>query len=154
MAGKRNRTKKILRKYSRLFANKYKQMLSNSEDTGALINSVKTRVIVNDNEFGIEMTLLDYWKYIEEGRPPGKFPPVDKMIEWVERSIPSPRPIPSESNRIPTPNQLAYIIGKKISEEGTEGKHYLQLTIDEIKEQFIIDLKEALVEDIKEEILM
>jgi len=33
-------------------------------------------------DLGIEA--LDYWRYIDEGRPPGGMPPVGSIQEWIE----------------------------------------------------------------------
>lgn len=145
-------TEKVLKEWAPIFEDVYKRKLEQSEDTGALINSISVSTKVNGNDFIISMTLEDYWKYIEYGRQPGSFPPVDKLVSWVERKIPNPNPIPSQNNRIPTPNQIAYLVGRKIFEQGIEAKPYLQETIDEIKDVFIDDLKVALAEDIKNEI--
>lgn len=118
------------------------------------INGITTTTYIKQNEYGITMKLADYWKWIENGRGPGKFPPVDRMISWVERKIPSPTPIQTASGtRIPTPNQLAFLVGRKISREGVEGKHYLSETIEELSESFLNDIKEAIAEDIRDYLL-
>jgi hypothetical protein len=46
---------------------------------------------------------------LEDGRRPGKRPPVDKLEEWVRREIPSTK----------NPSSLAFAISKKIGEEGS-----------------------------------
>ena len=46
-----------------------------------------------------------YLEYLDRGRPPGKFPPVDVIREWVNSK-------PVEIN--------PYLVGRKIAREGTE----------------------------------
>lgn len=110
----------------------YKQHLVESghyTTTYALLDSVKTQVINNDTGYEITMTLNDYWKWVENDTKP-HFPPVDKIREWIQIKPIIPRP--NELGRIPTENQLAYLIGRKISKVGTTGTHDLERTKDEI----------------------
>ena len=92
-----------------------------------LIDSVQTQVVVGDREFEITMTLQDYWKYVEDDTKP-HFPPVSKILEWVEIKPVIPRPL--ASGKIPSPKQLAFLIGRAISEYGTKGSHDLEKVKD------------------------
>ena len=56
------------------------------------------------------------------------FPPVSKILEWVEIKPVIPRPL--ASGKIPSPKQLAFLIGRAISEHGTKGSHDLQQVKD------------------------
>jgi hypothetical protein len=57
----------------------------------------------------------EYTKQLVNGRPEGKFPPLEDIKRWIiEKGIQSEIPISS----------LAFIIARKISEEGT--KYYKQ----------------------------
>lgn len=71
------------------------------------------------DENGGQFFAAHYMKYIIAGRGPGKFPPVDKMREWVEGN---PEVLDSARQiwRDITVNQLAFIIGRKIAREGTD----------------------------------
>ena len=88
-----------------------------------LIDSVKTQVVVGDNAYEVTMTLNDYWKYVEDDTRP-HFPPVSKILEWVNIKPVIPRP--DANGRIPSPKSLAYLIGRAISERGTKGSHDLE----------------------------
>ena len=48
-----------------------------------LLNSVETVVRRNDDEFTVTINLEDYWIYVENGRGPGKFPPIDQVLEGI-----------------------------------------------------------------------
>ena len=92
-----------------------------------LIDSVKTQVVVGDNAYEVTMTLNDYWKYVEYDTKP-HFPPVSKILEWVEIKPVIPRPL--ASGKIPSPKQLAFLIGRAIYEHGTKGSHDLEKVKD------------------------
>ena len=102
-----------------------------------LIDSVKTQVVVGDNAYEVTMTLNDYWKYVEDDTKP-HFPPVSKILEWVEIKPVIPRPL--ASGKIPSPNGL----GMTISEHGTKGSHDLEKVKDGVipwyKEKIVIAL--------------
>ena len=88
-----------------------------------LIDSVKTQVVVGDNAYEVTMTLNDYWKYVEDDTRP-HFPPVNKILEWVQIKPVIPRP--DANGRIPSPQSLAFLIGRAISKYGTKGSHDLE----------------------------
>ena len=104
-----------------------------------LIESVKTQVVVGDNAYEVTMTLNDYWKYVEDDTRP-HFPPVNKLLEWVNIKPVLPRP--GRNGRIPSPQSLAYLIGRAISRHGTKGSHDL----DKVKDGVIPWYKEKIAD--------
>ena len=92
-----------------------------------LIDSVKTQVVVGDNAYEVTMTLNDYWKYVEDDTRP-HFPPINKLLEWVNIKPVLPRP--DRNGRIPSPQSLAFLIGRAISRHGTKGSHDLEKVKD------------------------
>ena len=94
-----------------------------------LIDSVNPQVVVGDNAYEVTMTLNDYWKYVEDDTRP-HFPPVSKILEWVNIKPVIPRP--DANGRIPSPKSLAFLIGRAISERGTKGSHDLEKVKDGI----------------------
>ena len=94
--------------------------------------------------------MADYWQYVENGRKSGKFPPLDKILDWIRvKQI-----LPTEINgKLPTERQLAYLIGRKISEEGTEGTHDLANSQETIRREFENKIQEAIKADYNEEVL-
>lgn len=100
----------------------------------------QTKIIkVTDTSFEVYLELEEYWKYLEYGRKAGKFPPPDKIREWIRIKPVLPRPI---KGKLPTTNQLAYLIGRKIAKKGTPATNLLANT----KKQF--NLKEKLTKAI------
>lgn len=92
-----------------------------------LIDSVKTEVVVGDNAYEVTISLNDYWKYVEYDTKP-HWPPIDKILEWVNIKPVIPRPL--ASGKIPSPKQLTFLIGRKIYNEGTTGTHDLEKVKD------------------------
>ena len=99
----------------------------------------------NGSMFALYFNLPDYWQYAENGRGPGKFPPIDAILKWVEFKRLVPRPI---NGRVPSTKQLAYLISRKIARKGTEGKHLLQQTIDETYNTLVDQLVDAITNEL------
>lgn len=104
----------------------------------------------NGNLFGLYFNLPDYYIFAENGRKPGKFPPPDAILKWIQVKRLIPRP--GRDGKIPSTNQLVYLISRKIALHGTEGKHLLQQTIDETYDNLVDRLVEAIADKIENEI--
>ena len=96
--------------------------------TGNLATNGKPFVHINGQVYTIGVSMEDYWKWAENGRKPSKFPPIEKIKEWIRIKPVLPRQI---NGKLPTENQLAYLISRKIAIEGTEGSHLFEKTINE-----------------------
>ena len=81
-----------------------------------------------DNLFEVYFELPSYFPFAEYGRRPGKMPPVNKILQWIEFKHLVPR---SNNGRVPTTKQLAFAISKHIALHGTEGKHLFEKTLDD-----------------------
>lgn len=112
--------------------NAFCQELKNKIDSngtnasGDLSKSIKGIVKQNGKYIVISIQLQDYWKYIEYGTKP-HFPPLDAIKKWISVKPVLPRPL--KNGKLPTTNQLAYLIGRKISKVGTKAKPFLQPTL-------------------------
>lgn len=127
-----NELLQVLMDLARDIEDNYKEQLAASgryTTEYALIDSVRTQVRAGDSGYEVVMNLNDYWKYVENGTKP-HFPPPDKILTWIQIKPIIPRP--DALGRTPTENQLAYLIGRKIAREGTEGTHDLEKTKDAI----------------------
>lgn len=149
-----NELRKVLEEYAEFVADEYKRTLQRDgrPASGRLVQSIKTNVIVGESSFEVTMTLEDYWKWIEDGtsgrspqakiyRPDRKFPPVNKILEWVKVKPNLPKP----SNL--SPEQFARKIAGKIYWYGTEGKPSLADAKKTTQEKFIARIGEALNKD-------
>lgn len=103
-----------------------------------------------DNLFSVYFLLPEYWYYAENGRRPGKFPPPDAILKWIQFKRLVPRP--GRDGKVPSTNQLVYLISRKIALHGTEGKYLFQQTIDETYDTLVDRLVEAITDEIEKEI--
>lgn len=116
-----------------------------------LSNNIKFNLQVNDTVFEIEFQAPEYWKYANYGRSPGKFPPPDKIEDWIiRRKI---TPYPTKSGKIPTRKQLTYLISRKIAREGFKGSGFLEKSLSEQQDYWEDRIKEAIGEDIELQIM-
>lgn len=142
-----NNLESVLQEYCNRFEALYKQKLQ--EDgrmaTGDLINSVRLSIEVGEENISCILNVEDYYYYVENGRGAGRFPPIQKIIQWVEAK--GIQPYPTSDGRLPTTPQLAYLIGRKIANEGYEGKPSLANTIEELNTIYTLKLQEALIDD-------
>ena len=82
-----------------------------------------------DNLFEVNFDLPSYFPFAEYGRRPGKFPPPDAILKWIQFKRLVPRP--GRDGKVPSTNQLVYLISRKIATKGTEGKHLFEKTLDD-----------------------
>lgn len=139
---------KVLQDYAKEAEEVYKYQISLGAKNASrkLTDSVTSKVVVNGQAFEIYLNLQHYWKYIEDGRKPGKFPPVGAILQWI--SVKPIIPRPDDNGKIPTPNQLAFLIGRKIKEEGIEPFPALKTTQEELNRIYHDRLSAALANDI------
>lgn len=112
--------------------------------SGNLMSTVRAEVEVNGTRYAAVLYLQDYWKYVEEGTEP-HWPPRQAILDWIKIKPVIPRP--DDRGRIPTPEQLAFLISRKISREGTEGSHDLQTAEDAVIPMWEERLLDALQRD-------
>ena len=123
----------------------------NINASGKLRDTVETVVEIRGNKIVISLNLQDYWKFVEEGRPPGGYPPPNLIENWVKIKpvIPDAR-----SGKIPSDRQLVYLISRKIATKGYEGRFPLKTTLEDPKMNNIIqDIKNEIVTQINQYLL-
>lgn len=104
-----------------------------------------------DNLFEIAFDLPPYFHFAENGRRPGKFPPPDAILKWVQFKRLVPRP--GRDGKVPSTNQLVYLISRKIATKGTEGKHLFEKTLDDPNLDNLADkLVELITAELEKEI--
>ena len=143
--------KEALETYGEVLEEQYREQIANNNAfaSGRLFDSVHHIVEVNDSTIDLCLSMEEYWKWVVEGRGPGKFPPLDRIEEWI--TIKPVAPYPDAQGRVPSNKQLAFLIGRKIAQEGTEGKHLLDNAIENTQDWLeLIDA--AISKDIEIEI--
>lgn len=135
--------------------------------THKLAESVRYEIVAGERSMAVDISLAEYWKYIEYGRKAGKFPPLQSIEEWikvkgiqrmtrtqasVKRWTQHRGRIRRNDGRIPSIKSLAYLIGRKIAEEGIQPRPVLATSIDEVYKRFAEAIDEAVTADIKAEV--
>lgn len=143
--------KEALDAYGQVLEDEYREQIAdkNAFASGRLFDSVKHIVQVNDTAIELSLELEDYWKWVEEGRAPGKFPPLDKIEEWIR--VKPVAPYPDSKGKVPSNEQLAFLIGRKIAQEGTEGKHLLEDAMESTRDWMEL-IEEGIDKDVKEQL--
>lgn len=143
--------KAVLNKFGKLLVEEYRNNLTekNVNASKTLFNSISYIVEGNGTNFVVKLKLEDYYKYVENGRKAGKFPPINKIEKWVEIKPVIPRPM--ANGKLPTTKQLAFLISRKIALEGIKPRPLLQQSIDEVFDEIKERLEEALIKDIESE---
>lgn len=140
---------KVLEEYAIDFRNTYQDSLINNDRiaSGDLLNSVDYIITKGTNQYSVSIKLKDYYYFVEYGRKAGKFPPPDAMLRYVQIKPILPRP--NANGKLPTEKQLAFLIGRKIAREGTEGSGDFQKTADTINNRYLIKIYQAIDKDIE-----
>lgn len=129
-----------------------RQLEADGVNASGALATFTTDYEYNGEHFIVYFNLEDYWKYVENGRGPGKFPPLDAIRNWI--LVKPITPVPDVRGKIPTTEQLAFLISRKIANEGTEGKHSLEKAMSSPEvDQIIEAITKALVDDIHNEIV-
>lgn len=138
----------VLDKYGAAVCEAYRKELAakGKNAAGALSGSVRYIVKRETATYAVDLSLADYWKYVEYGRGPGKFPPPDKILEWVRIKPVIPRPM--ENGKLPTDKQLAYLIGRKIARDGIGPTPALSTASGSVYEAFLARIGEAITADL------
>lgn len=119
--------------------------------TDRLTDTISTEVTVNGQTFTASLKMNKYWEYLEYGTGPGRgraqyWPPSEPISRWVKVKPVIPRP--DKNGKLPSPEQLTFLISRKIHDEGTQGTHGFEKTRDAIVPFYIEKLEKAFNEDI------
>lgn len=145
------RVYEVLERYAEEFIEQYRLNLveSGRPASGRLADSLTYKVDMGANVYAVDISLLDYWKYIESGTRP-HWPPVSAIREWIKVKPVIPRPM--ANGKLPTESQLAFLIGRKISRVGTEGINDFERANQEIFSRMEMSIAEAVTEDLQRQV--
>ena len=113
--------------------------------SGELLNSVdNVRVEFDGQAYEVKIDLAEYWRYVEMDTEP-HWPPPSAILKWIQAKPVLPRPM--KNGKLPTPQQLAFLIGRKISEKGTKGIPDLTDSVEDMNKAFQERIATALAQD-------
>lgn len=109
---------------------KNKLTANNTNASNELKNSIRGIVQQNGKYIVVAIDIEDYWRFIEYGTKP-HFPPINAIKKWISVKPVLPKPLPS--GKLPTANQLSYLIARKISKVGTKPQPFLKPTLTDFE---------------------
>ena len=127
-----NNLQQVLDDFTKDVAETYKSLLlrDGKNATGELISSIRpmTPELV-DGAFECSLSLAPHWKYVENGRKAGKFPPIDNILDWVKAKPQLARPNRLDRKEL-APKQLAFLVARKIATKGIQPGNQLEEAMD------------------------
>lgn len=147
-----NNLEKALTNFLNDFVSTYKSLLirDNKKASGDLINSIKAlNIEFNTTKYTGSISLKNYWKYVEYGRKPGKFPPPKKILNWVKVKKILPKPIKGIK---PTEKQLAFLISRKIARDGIKPGNQFSEALNLVWTKYEKIISDAITKDLSETI--
>lgn len=136
-----------LQEYAQEVRNLYQDKLIEGDriSSGKLLNSVEYQVVDNGREYLVQLSLEEYWKYLEYGvsgkekntnRPFGHtgWGALPHILEWVQVKPVLPRP--DKNGKLPTPRTLAGAITASIIKNGIEPGNELHDAVDEVNARY------------------
>jgi len=139
-------TKKVLDNYKKVLVNDLKRQLNKPNSN--LDKSISARKL--NNKIGIGVYMNEYGININQGRSAGKFPPVDKIKDWIIRNDIQSKTI--NSAKPSTLSQLAFLIGRSIERKGIRPTRFIDIVIDKVEPKLTLDLANAYLRDLNEEL--
>ena len=126
---------------------------NNSDASGKLDESIKFTIKSKANKIEMDLSMLDYYEFVDEGRKAGKQPPIKPILEWL--SYPNVLDKIGASGLEDTQKEgLAFQIARKIGREGTKGTDFYTNVIESrlVTQDLPKLIQESVGEDIDEQI--
>lgn len=154
----------VLYKYKALIVDSLRQNLINADkdQPGKLIQSIDVVIEEQGSVLSFELSMEDYWKYVDQGRKPNsRMPPLKSMLDFIKvRGIKgNPKAVTLKNktvrkavrqvNRDKSLKQAAFAIGRSIGKKGIKPTHFASTVLDdELKANLKRDLTVALKRDV------
>lgn len=147
-----------LKMYGDYLVEEYRKNLKESGHfaSGKLYSSLHTEIVAGGNTYDVNLYLEDYYKYVEHGRMAGNRPPINKILDWIRIKPVLPRP--DKNGKLPTEEQLAFLISRSIGRIGSPGKdglpveptHDLQRAMETTHNYYLGLIEQAIDKDLSE----
>lgn len=147
-----SRTEALLNSFAQTIVNRYREKIVDYA-SGKLYKTIDYTITSKSDSYLVIINLEDYWKYIEKGRRAGaKMPPVEAIENWIKvrKILPRPVALKSGKQRVPTVQQLAYVIARSISRKGIAPRPFMRESIEDTLNDFSSKLTAAVREDVLE----
>lgn len=139
----------VLAQYAEAVRNEYQDELIRQGKiaTGDLLNSCEFEVVSESGlAYSVVLTLKDYWRWVEYGRKAGgKLPPIDAIKNWISAKPVIPKP--DARGKLPTAEQLSFLIARKIARDGIPPTNALAKSVRLKNEDWNEKIADALLTD-------
>lgn len=146
-----NNLQQVLDDFTKDVAETYRGLLlrDGKNATGELISSIRpmTPELV-DGTFQCSLSLAPHWKYVENGRKAGKFPPMNDILDWVKAKPQLVRPNRLDRKEL-APKQLAFLVARKIATKGIQPGNQLEEAMDIVYARWKDRIDAAITADIE-----
>jgi hypothetical protein len=141
-----------------------------SNASGRLSESITvTPVEFFGDNYSIEIRMLDYWQWVNDGRSKGKRPPISSIIQWIKEKqlrlddggttkrgykrdgsliSSSKKKVVMGNKKVSILEAVAYKIAAKIGKFGTKGTEFLTDAIEANSKDLVKEMKQSLRKDI------
>jgi len=159
---------KILDTYGQRIVDGLKDNLKTINASGDLSKSISFELKILTEKYTLSIKLLDYYKWVDEGRKPGKWPGKypsvnpNNILEWIQTK---PGIIDKITQKTKTKTKrgtayasgaidfkqaksIAFLISRKIKEKGIKPTYFLTDVFEEQIPKLTKDLEKALAKDI------
>ena len=101
--------------------------------TGNLYNSINVSFDPETNR--IKVNMLEYWKYVNDGRKPGQYVPLEPLVKWIKTKGLN-RDAKGRYKKIGSYRGLASILSKSIQKFGIQPTNFYDDSFDVFVEEF------------------
>jgi hypothetical protein len=125
-------TDAILKVVIKWAKNKEKMMASilrqNGKGGSRIIKKLGLRILTYDNKIEVTTKLPDYAIYVDQGRKPGKMPPLRAVLAWMKRKN--------------IDKKYSFVIRRKIGREGIKATNFIKAGFLKTSPDFVQLIKE------------
>ena len=147
-----SRTEALLNSFAQTIVNRYRDKISEYA-SGKLYKTIDYTITSKSDSYLVTINLEAYWVFLEKGRRAGaKIPPVSAIENWIKvrKILPRPVTLKSGKQRVPTVQQLAYVIARSIARKGIALRPFMRETIEDTMKDFQSKLTAAVRQDVLE----
>lgn len=113
-------------------------MRAGKDSSGKLIKSLSDNVQEDAQRVNLIIESENYFKYVDEGRKPGSFPPIKAIKDWAK------------INGIP--QSAAFPIAKSIFKFGIKPTNIIEKSIKKFQPQLVKDIEEDVTDNVEEDV--
>lgn len=94
--------------------------------TNSLAQSVEPKITVQGTGYRFQLLMDEYWRFLNDGRKPGKRPPIAPLEKWITAKGIDLGP----GDKMKKRKGMAYGIATNIGKNGTKATHFFDKVVD------------------------